>query len=219
MNGDFVKGQHFENGSWKEYDHLGPAFGKVHISHKCLYAPINELEMQFTKYRILALKPSPCSLKNLCRISIRILMSNSNENIKKINNNKSGRLYLPVALINYLKYPSYLSVGEYLIKGEKIVREDDNFELLIEDNNNLVIKSIIHDVSEQDTQIKRIISSNVHSIWLQRFQIVIYKNDWSVFILHNFLETSPNYKLRIDNNLKPNIFVDFNEQIHNQNSF
>jgi hypothetical protein len=210
LNSDYVKGEHYENNKWVEYQHMPPAFGKVHISHKCLYAPINNLEIRFTNYHILTLKPSPSSLKHLCRILIRNLMNHSNENIKKINKNKSGRLYLPVALINFLKYPSYLSVGEFMIKGEKIVREDGNFEMLIEDNNNLVIKSIIHDISEQDTQIKRIINSNVHSIWLQRFQIVIYKNDWSVFIVKNFLNTSPEYKLKIDNSEKPDIFVEFN---------
>jgi hypothetical protein len=109
-----------------------------------------------------------------------------------------------------------------MLKGEKIVREDGLFEIVIENNNNLILRSVNNgginqsDQSAADTQVKRIIMTNVNSIWLHRFQVAVYKNDSSVHLLRNFYNKSPEYKLRIDLNSNqqiPNYMIDADEHI------
>lgn len=181
-------------------------FGKVHVSHKCLYLPFDKLELRLNKYDILCLKPSPASLKILSRTKLRELLKNSNENISRINKNKSGRKYVPEMLVNFIKFPSSLSVGEYMMKGEKLVRDDDKFELVIEENGKLICKSLIKDKKSlsteeltelEDTQVARIISYNVDSIWLHRFQVAFYEKSKRVHVVHNFFGESPEYLFKI----------------------
>ena len=186
-------------------------FGKVHLSHECLYAPYNKHELIFSEYEILCLKPTPTSLKILNRELIRRLTRYSNENIELINqNNKS---MIPNSLIKFIKYPSYLSVGEYLLKNEKLVREDGKYELKIVDNGRLVISSIITNEQKNSinkqmlddlkvSQIERSISENVNSIWLHRSQVVIYKVDRSgrskyLQVKFKFENKTSDYKLTL----------------------
>ena len=89
----------------------------------------NELELKFKEYEVLCMKPSPASLKILCRSHIRNLTRKSNENIELINKNNS-QLCLPNALINYLKYPTFITSDEYMFSDEKIVSRDGKFELV-----------------------------------------------------------------------------------------
>jgi len=156
-------------------------FGKVHVSHKCLYAPFNKLELIFSDYEIL--------------------------------------------LISFIKYPSYLASGEYMLKNEKIVREDGQFELVILNNGNLVIRSLIT-VNDQekskkellelkDTQVERIIKTNVNSIWLHRFQIVFFlvqnNNQKRVWIYNTLSNESPEYSLMIGDAYIPDLKVKIHE--------
>lgn len=57
-------------------------------------------------------------------------------------NSVGGELKIPGDLINYLKYPAYLRVGDYMLKGEKIVREDQKYELVC--NNIIIITSLMN---------------------------------------------------------------------------
>ena len=200
-------------------------FGKVHVSHKCLYAPFNKLELIFSDYEILCLKPSPNKLSILCRELIRSLAKNSNKNIELINKNSNGLIYVPESLISFIKYPSYLASGEYMLKNEKIVREDGQFELVILNNGNLVIRSLIT-VNDQekskkellelkDTQVERIIKTNVNSIWLHRFQIVFFlvqnNNQKRVWIYNTLSNESPEYSLMIGDAYIPDLKVKIHE--------
>ncbi len=195
-------------------------FGKVHLSHECLYAPYNTHELIFSEYEILCLKPTATSLKILNRELIRSLTRYSNENIELINQNSTSMM-IPNSLIKFIKYPSYLSVGEYLLKNEKLVREDGKYELKIVDNGRLVISSIITNEQKNNlnkqmlddlkvTQIERSISENVNSIWLHRSQVVIYKIDRSgrsknLQVKFKFENKTPDYKLIISNENIPDL--------------
>ncbi|CAF1091994.1 unnamed protein product [Brachionus calyciflorus] len=102
--------------------------------------PFKNYELNYKTYDILCLKPSPACLKNLCRLELRKLLGHSNEKIEKIN--EKSLVQLSKSLINFIKYPSYLLVGEYLLNGDKFVSKDGRFELTIEDYGKLVIKSL-----------------------------------------------------------------------------
>ena len=123
--------QYFRNGHWCKFnDTVQPAFGKVHRGNSSFYAPVNKLELVFKEFDILCLKSSPSSLKILTRSVIRKFSNHSNKNIQ--NRNLYGECYLPNSLINFVKYPSYLSIGEYMLQDEKIVHESGDCEVLFE---------------------------------------------------------------------------------------
>ena len=92
-------------------------------NNKSLLVPFNDLELEIKKYEVLFLKASPAALKILCRTFIRKKMNHSNEAIGKITQ-------IPVTLNNYIKYPSFLKTGDYMLKHEKIVSDDGKFELV-----------------------------------------------------------------------------------------
>ena len=204
--------------TWTKFNEPLPVrFGKVHVTHKAMYVPFNNLELAFSCYDTLCLKPSPSSLRILCRLRVRTLLDFSSEKIKKINVNKSGRKYVPESVLKFINYPSYLSVGEYMLKGEKVIRSDGKFFMEIESNGNLTISSIITDkdtLSDEElqqrqlTQVKNILSSDVDSIWLHRFQVAFFKTNTKVKVMHSFFDTSPEYKLFINDDNPADIAVE-----------
>jgi hypothetical protein len=217
-----VKPEFFSNMKWNKYNEDIPysVFGKVHVSHKCLYVPHNGIELSFSTFDILALKPSPSSLKILCRTRIRELLNNSQDKILEINKSKSGRKYVPEPLIKFIAFPSQLTVGEYMLRGEKIVRQDGHYELTLLKDGNLVCRSLITKQEEKelalnnelidriDHQITNTICSDVDSLWLHRFQVAIYKTNTKVRVEHSFYDTSPEYKLIISVKDKPNFEIE-----------
>ena len=211
------KVSYYRNGLHEFNESIPALFGKVHTGHKCLYAAHNSFELIFKTYEILCLKASPAPLKILCRSLIRLLADDSNEKIQNINTNLSGSKYLPKQLVEYVKYPSFLAVGEYMLKGEKIVRDDGRFELVIESNGCLVIRSLILDEANKTkpeldnlnlVQVKRNVEFGVESIWLTRFQIVFDKAIFNkLTIYHNFINQSPEYKLYIQKTETPTLMI------------
>ncbi|CAF0746278.1 unnamed protein product [Brachionus calyciflorus] len=209
--------KYYQN-DWIAYEHptkVPNLFGKVHVGHSLMYVPYDNKELAYTIYDVLCIKPSPSRLKNLCRLELRNLLSHSNERIERINQNES-KIFLPECLISFIKYPSYLSVGEYMLNGEKIIRKDGKFEMTIERDGKFVCKSIIANrdklsqkdlIDQEDTQFKRIIAYGVHSVWLSRFQIVLYKLNNKIKVIHNFYDKSPEYALTIDDSDTPNFTV------------
>ncbi|RNA30369.1 hypothetical protein BpHYR1_047332, partial [Brachionus plicatilis] len=207
----------FYNNGWNAYENpsrVPVLFGKVHPGHQVMYTPFDGLELAYDIYDILCLKPSPSRLRNLCRWELRSLLDHSNEKIEKINENQN--IFLPKSLLDFIKYPSYLTVGDYMLRGEKIVRKDGKFELTIAGDGNLICQSIITNkdklsneelVELENTQIKRIIAYQVHSIWLLRFQVALYKLNTKVKLIKNFYETSPEYVLTIDEADIPNLVI------------
>ncbi len=112
-----------------------------------------------------------------------------------------------------------------MLKNEKIVREDGQFEFVILNNGNLVIRSLIT-VNDQekskkellelkDTQVERIIKTNVNSIWLHRFQIVFFlvqnNNQKRVWIYNTLSNESPEYSLMIGDAYIPDLKVKIHE--------
>jgi hypothetical protein len=198
--------------SWVRFRERVPSlFGKVHVSHACMYAPYDNLELSFKHYDVLCLRPSPASLKQLCRCTLRELFQHSNEKIASINGS------LPLNLVEFLKYPAFLSVGEYLVKGEKLVRDDGRFEMVIEPNDDLYIRPCVlsssltarQSASEQfdleTQQVKRLIHPRIDSIWLHRFHLVLYRKDGRLYVLHNFFNSSPpEYRFFINDQDPPN---------------
>lgn len=209
--------EHMNQMSWRPYKEILPyRFGKVHPSHRVLYVPFNKLELAFKCYDILCLKPSPSPLRILCRTRIRKLLDNSSKKIRLINTNRSGRRYVPDRVLASLDFPSSLSVGEYMLKDEKIIRQDGKYELKIQSNCDMIISPLIPDEDKltpdelnqmKDTQVQHTLCMDVDSLWLHRFQVVCYKTNQRVKVIHSFYDTSPEYKLFIDNSDPPNIQV------------
>jgi hypothetical protein len=125
-------------------DPLRVMFGNIKMDQsKALYLPDNGLIMKIEKYEVLCLLPSPTSLKNLCRLVIREATNNSNRLISLINKgHESGGKYLPDHLVEFVKYPSFLSNGDYLLKNEKLVDELNQFELFINNKNQFIYRQL-----------------------------------------------------------------------------
>lgn len=222
-----AKPKYYRNGVFEFNEPLSNLFGKVHVTHSCLYAPLNDLELIFDDYEILCMRPTPNKLKIISRELVRKLAKYSNEKIELINENANGLVYVPNKLIDFIKYPSCLTSGEYMLRNEKIVRDDGKFELAVLNNGDLVIRSIIksNEASKlnkqeltnlQDTQYQRIIYRSVNSIWLHKFHAIIYnnhvRNQKKVLILKSFplSNETTDYRLMIDSNDTPNL-VFFND--------
>ena len=190
----------YYRGTWVVLNEETPLlFGKVHTGHECLYVAHNGLELAFNEYDVLCMKPSPASLKILCRLRVRAMAHHSNRNIGLINQN---RLTMPESLVNFLKYPAFISVGEYMLRGEKI--SDGKSEILIENNGDLVCKSIVDETNRDSLEhVKRIIHSGVHSVWLHRFQVVFCLTNGRIYIAHSFVNQSPEYKFSINYDVMP----------------
>jgi hypothetical protein len=203
-----AKPEFFENGRrWRPFVESVPnRFGKVHLSHKLLYIPYDDLELAYDCYDILCLKPSPNSLKILCRLEIRKLLECSSEKIKRINTNQNGRRFVPDSLIKFVDYPPCLRVGEFMLRGEQIIRQDGKFVMKIEQNGNLVIESVLNRslLSEEEaenqaqTQVTKLMFQDVDSVWLHRFQVALSLGNQKARVIHSFYDTSPEYRMSIN---------------------
>ena len=105
-----------------------------------------------------------------------------------------------------------------MIKGERLVREDGKFELLIERNDDLVCRSIIRDkdlehlnqselIDLENQQLRRLVFSRINSIWLHKSHCVLYRNDGRIIMLKNFYDKSPMYTLSIDYSNTPSYLI------------
>ena len=186
-------------------DRVQKTFGKVKKSYKLLFAPSRNMELGFDQFETLCLKASPASLKVLCRSVVRSTLNYSQKNIKSL---KTLKL-VPKTLVNFLEYPSHLKLGEFLLKDEKLVREDDSLELAFDkDTGNLVCQredstgstspSEPNNLSlSNSTDNRTVIAQNVDLVWLHTFQTVFYNQKssrarpvhsiYDKLILYNFL--------------------------------
>jgi hypothetical protein len=202
----------FSNGWYHIGDQVPQMFGKVKKSYKLLFAPTKTMELGFDQFETLCLKASPASLQELCRSAIR---SNLNYSQKKIKSLKARRL-VPKSLVNFLKYPSFLTVGEYLLKTEKLVSDDDRIEISLDrTTGNLIIKrhlldehintsnsdnnSDVCECEESNFSTQKVIAYNVDAVWLHRFHTVFYDNKNSqVKPIHLIYDNLVNYKFSFD---------------------
>jgi hypothetical protein len=160
--------------------------GTFRKSDNFLYIPLLNNQIFVREFFILCLKPSPTSLKNLCRITIRNSTRRSNASIKKL------KMYLPETLVSYLKYPSSLSVGEFLLRNEKLITNDDLYELYIDSDNYLVCQSVA------TKQILMLSIKHIDTIWLQRNQtIFFYSQEIKLFIACMFWNLAHKYQFKL----------------------
>lgn len=185
----------FYSNGWCHFDENMPQiFGKVNKTFKLLFAPFKNLEIGHDQYETLCLKASPGSLSILCRSALRSYLSYSQKKIKAINT--SERKLVPDSLIQFLKYPAHLNVGEWMLRDEKLVQQDDQFELAIDENTgNLVFRSLN---LEQRPVKSFVIARNIDSIWLHRFHTVFYNHDSTTYTAHSLYNSIAAYKFFIE---------------------
>jgi len=187
----------FYSNGWYYFDESIPqVFGKVNNSYKLMFAPLKNLEVGVDQFETLCLKASPASLKTLCRSAVRSYTNYSQQKIKSINSQE--RKLLPESLIHFLKYPAYLAVGEYMLKNEKLVREDDQFELAFDQRTgDLVCRAIGHQANDQLETLQSTIARNIDLIWLHRFQAVFSNQiDSIVNTIHSVNNEQPANRYR-----------------------
>jgi len=124
-------------------------------------------------FETLCLKVSPAPLKTLCRSAVRSYANYSQKNIKAINS--IGHQLVPESLIQFLKYPAYLSAGEYMIRNEKLVDENDRFELAFDSVGNLVSRSLGSKRDAGGELKESVIARNIDLIWINRLKSVFRK--------------------------------------------
>lgn len=162
------------------------SIGTFRKSDNFLHVSIQNTEILQMEFYILCLKPSPASLKSLCRSTIRNFTSHSNVSIKKL------KFYLPETLVSYLTYPSSLSVGEFLLKSEKLVTNDDLYELYIDSDNYLVCKCV------STKQILMLSIKHIDTIWLQRnHTLFFYSQETNFFVACMFWNLTNKYQFKL----------------------
>ena len=184
----------FYSNGWCHFDEKIPrVFGKVNKNYKLLFAPFKNLEIGFDEFETLCLKASPASLSILCRSAIRSYVNYSQKNIKSINT--SERKLIPDSLVNFLKYPSHLNVGEYMLQDEKLVQKDDQYELAIDkQSGNLVFRSLTDQPKKSF-----VIARNIDNIWLHRFHTIYYNHTNSTtYAAHSLYNKISAYKFFIE---------------------
>lgn len=104
-----------------------------------------------------------------------------------------------------------------MIKNERIVRSDGRYELIIDNTNTLVCRSLIRESDKtslskselkdlEDTQIVQVLSrSEIDSVWLHRSVCVAYCTDGRVEILKGFYDKAPDYKLSLGDSSPPEL--------------
>lgn len=182
-------------------------FGGVSFSDNCLHLAHNDRELAYKKFDLLCLKPSPASLKDLCRDMLRRHFDHSNEKINHLNAQNT----LPHSLLNYVKYPSYMKRGDCLLKGEKLVSYDDSFELSLDHEGDLTYRPLkigqkyltceylfnCQDPLAMDVKnvhnFKKFISDNVDSVVFNRNYILFNKNDNKTYVYKSFYDQPVDY--------------------------
>ena len=88
-----------------------------------------------------------------------------------------------------------------MLQDEKLVREDDQYELAIEKTSgNLVFRSLC-DLSDQPGKLAKtfVIARNIDNIWLHRFHTVFYNhNNSTTYAAHSLYNNISAYKFFIE---------------------
>jgi hypothetical protein len=182
--------RYYSNGWYLMDDEDEPqVFGRIDRDYKLMFTPFRGLEVGHDHFETLCLRASPASLKTLCRSSIRATLNFSQRKIGQL------REIVPSSLVEFLKYPAHLRVGEFMLSDEKLVDDAERFELAIEkDTGDLVCRSL----DEETTTTRRVIAKNVDLIALQRFNAVFYnRTDGRAFTQHSVYENLLGYKFFI----------------------
>ncbi len=143
----------------------------------------NKQDILFSNVEILCLKPSPVSLKHLCRSRIRDLTNNENNQIDKLD-----EVLNDFDLLNFIRFKSYLKSNECLKPGESIVSKNGVYKLSI-----LVDGRLLYYFNEEGDFL--FLYDNVESLWLNDLKLVVCFKDFTSKI---FLTSEENLNIILD---------------------
>lgn len=156
--------------------------GRVTGLNYQLIVPVKSTATNFSQFEILCLKPSPESLKHLCRNKIRHLMAYENSSIKKL------KFYLEPSLIGYVKFRNTLRSGATLKRNESLVSKNGKFKLSIESDGRL-----FYFFNENRNYL--FLNENVEALWFYELKLVVCFEDLkSVSFLTNFDQVNTIFK-------------------------
>jgi hypothetical protein len=155
--------------------------GSIVRSDNIIYTIRNIKRIDEVNVSILCLKASPTSLKNLCKLKIQSKLT-TNRQIERLS------LTLPNNLVYFLRYPSFISSGECLLKGEKLISTNHEGVLEISHENKIIHMSYANNNKCTLKQQAKILYDFVDSIWIFKNFVAInrFNNAFVFFIYFNF---------------------------------
>ena len=146
--------------------------------------PYRNLEVGLDQFETLCVKPSPVSLKTLCRSVVRSSLDFNQKSIQLLD------AAIPRTLLDFVKYPVHLNTGEFLLPGEKLVAKDGSCEMWIDETSNeLVIRN------NDDTYVVTEAQKGFSVVCVHRFHVIFYdQNNSRVTYAHSFY--NPNQLIR-----------------------
>lgn len=166
--------------------------GSIVRSDNLIYTIQNIKRVDEDNVSILCLKASPTSLKNLCKLRIQLNLT-TNHQVERLSPT------LPNNLIYFLKYPSFISSGECLLKGEKLISTNNTGALEISHENKIIHMN--YDTKYKLKQVK-ILYDFVDSIWIYKNFVAINRfNNAFVFFIY-FNSNNIKYESTLEDNLK-----------------
>lgn len=168
-------------------------FGRVNSHDRRLLLAVhnNDDEMLgLEHYDILCLRPSPVHLKQLCRDQLRSWLNRNQLDLVDYLNRCQVK---DQQIIEYILYPNRLSAGQSMLRDlDKLVREDNQFEMLIKSNGDLVCQTINDNAGDDDLKLERIIYRNVDSIFMDDKRLVFNLLNGKAQIVERFNTNSSN---------------------------
>ena len=159
--------------------HLAGTSGKV--NQELMVSVDNEM-IKCKKFEILCLRPSPASLKHLCRIKIRTIIGHENSKMENLN------ILLDDSLIKYIKYSSELKINQQLKSGESLISSNGLYRLSLEKNGNL-----IYYINENRDFL--FLYDNVECVWFNDLRVIVCFRD---FTSKSFLSNLDNFNILFD---------------------
>lgn len=192
-------------------------YGQVNLREREFNGVMNENELTTHEYDVLCLRPTPAKLSVQCREVIREACDRSNERMHAL----AG--HLPGSLVSFVQYPSYVRVGEGVIRGEKLVSYDQSFELEFKTDSGLAyrplrsgrelidaarpvydkikkFKCCYYNYFEDKSAMRDVIYTYpaVEAIWLLSNKIVVHTSDGKSRVTYNYAHEHPKYVLTFD---------------------
>jgi hypothetical protein len=124
--------------------------------------------VQFKTLEILCLKPSPAPLKHLCRLKLRQVLKNKNENVEKL----GEEINLKPRFVNYIKHSWFLNCDDQLNRGECLISKNKKYKLALELDGRLLLY-----INEQEDYLY--LYENVESFWFNELKLVVCFADFT----------------------------------------
>lgn len=179
---------YYSNAWLKLENQIESVFGRIKTNLGLLMVPYENMEIGYSNFEVLCLKASPANLKILCRSAIRKYLDHSQKKIKSLCNQNERKYFIPDSLVNFLKYPSFLFIDDCMFKEEKIVHDNDEYELSIDQQNeNLICKKLMGSVNFSK---EWVLQKNTDCIFLHPFYTVFYCNSKKKAIKNNLTNSN-----------------------------